>query len=113
MGIYNILLILSGFSSFIMFHFGTSFLLYFSDYRSQVHSPSHDLQPLTVTATTPADSVPAATGTGGVVGELGGGVSSSTSTAVPLVDKDYASFETHATLQTSYNYLDPNFFPAS
>ena len=88
----------------------TFFSICLSDYLSHAHSPSHDLQPLTVAATTPAESAPATTGSGGVAGQLGG--VSCSSSAVPLVDKDYASFETHAT-QTSYNYLDPNFFPAS
>ena len=68
------------------------------------------MQPLTVTAATPAES---ATTTGSVASRLGGGggVSGSDAAAL-LVDKDYASFETQLT-QTSYNYLDPNFFPAS
>ncbi len=29
-----------------------------------------------------------------------------------FMDKDYTNFEVHNT-QTGYNYLDPNFYPAS
>ena len=66
-----------------------------SDYRTSHHLPSHDLQLLSIAQS----AIQVASGNEG---------------ASTLLDKDYTLFDTQTGLkQTSYNYLDPNFYPAS
>ena len=52
-----------------------------SDYRSDSHTPSHDMHALAVVQSC-------------------------------FADKDYTNFTPQST-HTKYNYLDPNFYPAS
>ncbi len=69
-------------------------MVVYSDYRSSCHSPSHNMQLLSLA---PSDAF--LTG-------IDGGVAST------YHDKDYVGFSTQHS-QTGYNYLDPNFYPAS
>lgn len=69
-----------------------------SNYESKCHSPSHNMQLLSLppphTFFGPQESE-----------ECGDATSSS------FIDKDYTNFSQNS--QTGYNYLDPNFYPAS
>lgn len=66
-----------------------------SEYCTSHHLLSHDLQLLSIARS----AVQVASGNEG---------------ASTILDKDYTLFDTQTSLkQTSYNYLDPNFYPAS
>ena len=70
-------------------------VLFISDYRSECHSPSHSLQLLSL--------APPHTFVGQHDGE---------DTPSCFIDQDYVNFTTQGS-ETGYNYLDPNFYPAS
>lgn len=73
-----------------------SFCSVLSEYESQCHSPSHNMQLLSLAPPHMYVS----------------GQDSAEDTPTCFMDQDYTNFDTHNT-QTGYNYLDPNFYPAN